>query len=453
MFLKKKVKNSEINHGPHKKAGGKWKKFLLGFLILLFVVLASYVAYVYATGKKIFDNGNLTASPFFKKIAGESYSLRGEGDGRINVLFLGMGGASHPGGQLTDSIMVLSIDPKNKTMAMLSIPRDLYIPVPGTKYSRKINEIYKIGEDKKKGSGGEFAKEAVGKILDLPIHYYVTVDFYGFKKLIDEVGGIDINVEKALYDSRYPADDMIHYQIVNIKAGQQHMDGATALKYARSRESSSDFDRAARQQQVISALRQKIFDKGFLANPKKILDLVNIVGDHVRTDFSTDEISAMAKLVKELDFSKTVSKVLTNASDGELVSDSSTGTYTLLPKGGNWETIQRIAHEILTDPDLVDENARIEVSNCTKTSGLAGKLADSLRSYNYNVVAIVTGLSATKTVIYDYSNGTKPVTISFLEKRLNVKAQKMARPSTASNIDISIQIGADYKGFSKEPSS
>lgn len=453
MFLKK---NKNLNRSEAKKPKKLWKRILWGVLITILIVITSYVAYIYASGKRIFDTGNLTASPFFKKLSGQQYSLKGEGDGRINVLFLGMGGVNHPGGQLTDSIMIMSIDPDNKTMAMLSIPRDLYVPVPGTNYSRKINEIYKFGEDKKKGSGGDFAKETIGKILDLPIHYYITVDFYGFKKLIDEVGGIDVNVETAINDPLYPADDMIHYEPFKIKAGTQHLDGTTALKYSRSRHGSAtgDVDRAGRQQKVIAALRQKIFDKGYLTNPKKIMDIVNIIGDHVRTDFTTDEITAMAKLTKELDFGKTISKVLSYATDGELVSDtSSTGQSIFRPRTGNWEQIQRIAHELFTDPNLIKEDAKIEVVNGSGTAGLAGKLAETLKSYNYTVVSIITGKASSKTAIYDYTNGSKSVTIDFLQKRLKVSAQKITRPANANNIDISIQLGSDYKGFAKDPSN
>lgn len=453
MFLKRKNKEKDREITKIKKPMKRWKKIMLMIVLALFVVLTSYVAYLYASGKKIFDTGNLTASPFFKRISGEEYTLKGEGDGRINILIMGMGGESHPGGQLTDSIMVVSINPDDKTMAMLSIPRDLYVPITGTKTSKKINEVYKTGEDVKEGTGGEFAKETIGKILDLPMHYYVTVDFYGFKKLIDEVGGIDVYVEKAIYDPLYPAQDMKGYEPFKIKAGQQHLDGATALKYARSRETSSDFDRAARQQKVLQALREKVSDKGYLVNPKNIVDLIKIVSEHVRTDFSIDEISALSKLVNDIDYSKTVSKVLSNSTNGELVADSSSGTYRLLPKGGNWEIVQKVAHEIFTDPDLKKENAQIEVANGSKTSGLAGKLAETLKSYNYSIVSIVTGKATAKTTINDYTNGAKPITIEFLENRLGVKATKVSRPSNSTDIDISITIGEDYKGFTKEPTS
>lgn len=451
MFLKKTKKT--IKENREKKPIKKWKRVLLIVFLVLFIIIAALAAYVYATGYKIFDSGNLTASPFFKKISGQDYKLKGEGDGRINVVMLGMGGANHPGGTLTDSIMVLSLNPEEKSFAMLSIPRDLYVPIPGTKYSRKINEIYKIGEDKKDGSGGEFAKEAIGAVLDLPIHYYVTVDFYGFVKVVDSVGGLVVDVDKALYDPLFPDDDMKGYNPFYVKAGSQKMNGTTALKYARSRQTSSDFDRAARQQKVIEALRDKLSESGYLTNPKNLISLLNIVSDHLRTDFTPDEVVALAGLVKEMDFSKTVSKVLSNGQDGELVSDSSSGTYVLLPKGGEWSIIQRVAHEIFTDPDLKKESAKIEVVNGTSIAGQAGKLADTLTSYNYNVVSIVTGDATKKTTIIDYSSGKNPITLSFLEKRLGVKAISKGSDNSKVSADISIIIGEDYKGFSKELST
>lgn len=451
MFIKRKIEKTCMAK-KEKKPIKRWKRILIGIFLSFLIFVVSVVAYVYATGYKIFDAGSLTASPFFKKIAGKEYSLRGEGDGRINIMLLGMGGVDHPGGTLTDSIMVLSINPDDKSFAMLSIPRDLAVPIPKTKYSKKINEVYKIGESRKKGSGGEFAKETIGAVLDLPMHYYVTVDFYGFVKIIDSLGGVEIEVEKALYDPLFPDDKMKGYEPFYVKAGTQQMNGTTALKYARSRQTSSDFDRASRQQKVIEAVRDKLSQKGYLSNPKNIINLFNIVSDHLRTDFSPDEITALADLIKDLDFSKTISKVLSNGEDGELVSDSSSGSYLLLPKGGDWSVVQRAAHQIFSDPELKKESAKIEVINGTNITGQAGKLAETLADYSYVVVSINTGSASTKTKIIDYSNGKNPTTISFLEKRLGVKSTK-SQKTDGTVADISIIIGEDYKGFNKELSS
>jgi len=448
IFFKKK-KNQNENE-PKKKSKTKrgWRIFWI-ILSVLGIVGISYIGFLYASGNKVFDPKSLTQSPFFKSSKNTS-ALRGEGDGRINILLLGMGGANHPGGTLTDTIMVISIDPNDKSLAMLSIPRDLYVPIAGTKQSSKINEVYSIGEKEKAGNGPVLLKETVGNILDLPIHYYVVVDFYGFVKFVDQIGGVDVLVDKNLYDPYFPDANMQGYDPFYIKAGQQHLDGAVALKYARSRETTSDFDRAARQQKIIAAVKEKCLTANFLANPKKILDVVQIVGDHVRTDFTASEIIALADLAKQIDSSKTISKVLTSATDGELVSDSSSGTYYLMPKDKSWEQIRAIAHEIFTDPNLRQENAKIEVLNASSTAGLGSKLAQNLKSYNYNVVSIKTAdKKQTKTEIIDYTNGQKSVTLNFLKNRLNTSVTKKTQAD--SSVDITIIIGDDYKGFSKSP--
>ena len=437
--------NEPVRNPKNKK---RWRVFWI-ILAILGIVSISYVGFLYASGKKVFDPKSLTQSPFFKS-KNTNASLRGEGDGRINILLLGMGGANHPGGTLTDTIMVLSIDPNDKSLAMLSIPRDLYVPIAGKKQSAKINEIYSIGEKEKAGNGPVLLKDTVGKILDLPIHYYVVADFYGFVKFVNEIGGVDVLVDKNLNDPYFPDANMLGYDPFYIKAGQQHLDGTTALKFARSRETTSDFDRAARQQKIIAAVKEKCLKANFFANPKNLLNIVQIVGNHVRTDLTASELTSLIEIIKQIDSSKTVSKVLTSATDGELVSDSSSGTFYLLPKDKSWEQIQRIAHEIFTDPNLRQENAKIEVLNASATAGLGGKLASALKSYNYNVVSIKTAdKKQVNTEIIDYTGGQKSVTLNFLKNRLSASIIK--KTQTDSNIDITIVIGDDYKGFTKNP--
>ncbi len=442
MFLKNKNKNSDGKPKRFfRKRGWKITFLVLGVIILLF---GAYVAYVYASGKRIFDPGSLMNSPFFKSIAGKDYELRGEGDGRINILFLGMGGANHPGGTLTDTIMVVSIDPENKNMAMMSIPRDIYYPVEEWK-TTKINELYQTGEKIDKGGGAKFAKEQIGELLDLPIHYYMVIDFYAFVEIIDELNGIDISVAKDLYDPEYPAENMIDYDPFYLKAGDHHLDGETALKYARSRKGTSggDFGRAARQQEVIQAVKEKAFKLGYLANPKNILDTIDVISEHVRTDFSPKEIYAFSDLLKGVDTSTIASKVLTNGADGELYS---CGNGIFCPINDDWGEIQRITHEIFQDPNLIQENAKIEVLNGTSIVGLATKLSKTLESYNYNVVNV--GNSENnyqKTVIFDYSKGEKKITLQFLQKRLDADIVK--KGSSDKDVDLRIIIGEDYQGF------
>jgi len=192
------------------------------------------------------QSGGLLGLPFLANRP-EVQQLQGEADGRVNILLIGMGGTGHKGGLLTDTIMVLSIKPEAKQAALLSIPRDLYVPIPGAG-SAKINSAHALGEQRETGTGPALAKSVVGTVLDLPIHYYIRVDFAGFTKLIDAVDGLDINVEKAIADPFYPDERTEGYAPFYLKAGPKHMDGKLALKYARSRETTSDFDRARRQQ-------------------------------------------------------------------------------------------------------------------------------------------------------------------------------------------------------------
>ncbi len=175
---------------------------------------------------------------------------------RVNLLLLGADKRPDETIYRTDTLIVVTLDPATKTAGMLSIPRDLWVPIPGYGESR-INQAFVLGEVKKyPGGGPALAMRTVQEFLGVPIHGYVLVDFDGLRKLIDQIGGIDVMVEKPIDDTQYPTDDY-GYQEVHIPAGLVHMDGDLALKYARVRHGSSDIDRGRRQQQVLMAARDK----------------------------------------------------------------------------------------------------------------------------------------------------------------------------------------------------
>ena len=421
------------------------KKLWIIISIIAFVLLASAGA-GYAYWRGIFTKNYSGSSPFFKKLAGDDdIQLKGEGDGRINILLLGQGGSKHPGGNLTDSIEVVSIDPENNTMVMLSVPRDLYVTSKSPSYAGKINAIYDLGNKQTKEGGGNLAKQTIGNILDLPIHYYACLDFAGFKKSIDAVGGIDVVVDKDIYDSRFPADDMIRYQIFKLKAGNQHLDGDTALKYARSRESTSDFDRSARQQKVMEAFKDKVSSSSTWSNPEKLISLISALGASVKTDLQTNEIKELIKILKKIEQGKVVTRVLDNGPSGLLVSDSSSGVFYLKPKTGNWKQVQQMAHEIFSDPYLSKEAANIRIINSSGANGVGQNWADALKKYGYNIVEVKTGeTKEKKSYIHDYSNGGKKYTIQFLSSRLKAEVIKKTKPSGAT-IDLELVIGEDNK--------
>ena len=147
---------------------------------------------------------------------------------------------------------------------MISLPRDLFVPIPGFDYSGKINTAFFVGEVKHyPGGGGALAKKTVGEFLGYPIDYYVKVNFDGFVQAVHAIGGIDVNVPKTINDDQYPTIDY-GYTTFHIDAGPQHLDGETALKYARTRHSDNDFQRDRRQQQVLLAIKDQVVKNGLL---------------------------------------------------------------------------------------------------------------------------------------------------------------------------------------------
>jgi len=463
-FFKRSAKLSSVNSTNAKKPFYRRKKWKVFFVVLgiFLICLTSFLAYIYATGSKIFENG-FGGSSLVRAIKGEK--LNGEADGRVNILLMGRGGENHPGGLLTDSLLIASIDVKNKKMALVSVPRDLYVPIENHGKD-KINAAFAYGykdylsdscKKKKQSdctddasiSGAQLTRETVSNVLGIPIQYHIMIDFEGFKQLVDKIGGIDIYVDKAIYDPLYPDKEMKGYDPFHIKAGQQHMNGEIALKYSRSRETTSDFDRSRRQQQVLSAIKDKTLKAGVLANPKTVLDLVTIVGNHLRTNFNPSELKALAEMINGIDQNAMITKVLSSASDSYLVSDSSSGTFYLKPKSGNFDEIQDMVKNIFSGDSQDKTVLKVEVLNASKTAGQASKLASELETNSqFNIVAIKTAQEKSKaTIIYDYSGGENKTAVSFLEKKYNAKVVQKTR-DTSDGVDISIIIGDDFSASS-----
>ncbi len=254
-------------------------------------------------------------------------------EGYTSFLLLGSGGAGHPGGALVDSIQVLVLKDSGEVF-MISLPRDLYLRVGRCGY-HKINTMFWCGE-RYYGNGGEFSKQLVSSVLGIPINYYVKMDFYGFRQLVDTLGGLDIDVEKNFNDSVVG---------LYLSKGWHHLDGETVLRYVRSRYTDSDFDRSRRQQQVILALKDKLLRTRIYLNPFKLYRIIKILSTHLRTDLSFNQTLHYLKRTQEFSFKQ--SYVIDNRKDGLLYSRYQNGAYVLLPSGGNFSKIQTKVRAIL----------------------------------------------------------------------------------------------------------
>ncbi len=214
-------------------------------------------------------------------------SMQKDLDGNINILLVWYGGAKHQWWFLADSIIVASFDPKEYSVSMISIPRDLVINSSG--YINRINTImaYSYNKNKNLDMAAQSLSNKISDITNLEIPYYALIDFNGFADLVDKIWGIDVYVPKKVYDSTYPGPNY-SYTIFSINSGQQHLDGTVALKYARSRHSSSDFSRSQRQQLIIKALIEKMTKQGLSIST--INNIYDTYKEYVHTNITLDEI-------------------------------------------------------------------------------------------------------------------------------------------------------------------
>ncbi len=431
-------KDSEPANKPKKLQGrlgrlGKTKFALKGFVVLFLVSIV--------TGGYLFGKGYLKARQIFKGGGGavalqenaDPSTLNGEGDGRVNLLLLGTGGEEHDNASfLTDTILLVSIDPIQKEAALLSIPRDFYTK---TEYgSMKINAVYKIArnahlnknpkdKDGSEKAGFDAVEQVVEKSMGVPIHYHAMVDFVGFKKAIDTVGGITINVKDPVSEVMWI--DGRSYTL-NVKKGQESFDGFRALAYARSRHTSprGDFDRSERQREMLIALKDKILSRSTLSNPIKLNQLLGDFGDHMRTNLSPSEMLRLREIGSEISGDKIQSISLVDPPNVLIASANVGGASAQIPKAGmnNYKEIHNFIRNKLKDGYLRNENATVSIFNGTNVTGLAARTAEELESYGYNISEVANSpiKDQVKTTVVDLRGGSKKYTKAYLEKRFGV---------------------------------
>lgn len=418
---KKKFKNPATSKRKLKRA----------LLVLIFLALLGggfMFAKTWLNARRVLPGGG--GSPALSDCEDLS-QLKREGDCRVNVMLLGKGGGTHEAPDLTDTIIVASIDPIHHEAALVSIPRDLYVKPEGAYGYTKINAVYAnakngaVSQGKSKKDAEKAGLNAIESTLesklDIPIHYYGMIDFKGFEKAIDTVGGVTIDVKQQLYDPTVAWENNWNPVIADV--GVQKFDGQRALLYARSRHGTgqSDFDRGRRQREVIVALKEKIFSAGTYSNPVKVSQLIDNFGSHIETNFSIDEIMKLYGIGKDMQSSKIKSIGLTDPPHDYLTTDNYYGQSVVVPKAGldNYAAIQKFIHKTLVDPRIRQENAEVMVLNGTSTPGFAKKKADILKSFGYRVTTVDDAPTKDyqQTVIVDLRDGDKKYTKHYLERR------------------------------------
>lgn len=286
------------------------KRWGTPFLIISTVILIGIAVLLVQTirftksAKKQFG---LTPVTIFQLVTDGEAMVKSD-NGRVNILLLGMGGGSHEGPDLTDTIIVISFQLTKKTLTLISIPRDIW----SDSLKDRINSAYHYGEVKKEGGGLVLSSIIIEDIVGIPIHYAMAVDFSQFESLIDYIGGIDITVPAAFTDTEYPiagkendecGGDITfrcRYQTLTFEKGLQHMDGGRSLMYVRSRHAEggdgNDFARGRRQQDVIIAVKTKILSLSPWYHPNMSVDLFQFFNKATKTDLTVGQLLALGKL-------------------------------------------------------------------------------------------------------------------------------------------------------------
>lgn len=363
---------------------------------------------------------------------------------RVNILLLGLDKRPDDQYSRSDTIIIASIDPVAKTVGIMSLPRDLRVTIPGHGLD-KINAAYVFGDaDKYPGGGVGLLKRTIYLNFGINVHYFAQVDFRGFEKVVDTFGGVTVDNPYPLKDDFYPTETN-GYVGIYFPAGLLHLDGKQALRYARTRHADNDFGRAARQQQVILALRQQAITRDL---PSRFFQLLDVLGASVRTDLSVQQAAALAKLGQGIPRENIKSYSLQDLVQD--YTDPDTGVDYLI---ADWTQVRQRVKQVvpnINDPaanaTLPDPAVRIAVRNGSQVPLFASRSVDRLRVAGFAGAMVdptsVPGRTL-ESVVYDY---TGKGTMAFLV------AKSLGLPETAvrdgggagpPNVDILVVLGED----------
>ncbi|MFP3852652.1 MAG: LCP family protein [Anaerolineales bacterium] len=377
-----------------------------------------------------------------------------DGSQRVTILLMGLDyrdWEQDEGPPRTDSMMLVTIDPVARTAGMLSIPRDLWVEIPGFEHNR-INTAYFLGESYNLPGGGPgLAMDTVENVLGVPIDYYAVIYFHTFEDIIDEIGGIDVLVQEDIKISPIGRTSLV------LTAKAHHLNGAEALAYARARKSEGgDFDRSQRQQQVALAIRDRILGVDMLPSLiRRAPELYNIASSGLRTNLTFDQMLRLGILALEIP-QENIDKGIIGPPDMVEFETLPTGAQVLRPLP---DKIRLLRDDIFTEASAITpaiqadspsqaaqlENARVAVLNGAGIEGIATTTADYLQEQGLNVVEIANAnrLDYAKSIIIDYTGN--PYTTRYLSELMGLsESQILSQPTPDNDVDVEVVLGADW---------
>ncbi len=373
---------------------------------------------------------------------------------QVNILALGYGGSENDAPYLTDTIMVVSIDPASKRVMEISLPRDTWVRInayqSGVANQEKINAAFEIPNMPKafgigplypqyqgKDGPGHLAEDTVGRLTGIQFDRYVAVDFKAFRDAVDTLGGITVHMDAPLDDCHYPDyhDGYLNHGVppgypcppgsgIHFPAGTYTVNGEQALEIARSRhasepEQASDFARAKRQQMILAAIRQKAMSIDALP---KVPTLMDQLQGEFQTDLTLNDITALYNFMRSVPngsighFAITDSNLLVSFGPGSAGSCGPSDQYVLCSEDPTYQMWHAIFSRVFVPTQVLGERAPVELVNATYSlSDLQDRTADVLRQLGLQVAGTARGQHSDRTVIYDESGGKYPQTVAWLQ--------------------------------------
>lgn len=449
------------------------RRVFLTILAIVFILVVLGLGKLLSVGSAVFSKERSIIAQLADVLFRRG-TLLGEGENRVNVLLVAIGGEGHQGENLSDTVIFVSLRPQEKDVALLSIPRDLYVRIPETELYARINAVHAYGENLRPGGGLHLLKKSVSEVTGQPVHYVARLDFKAFKRIVDEIGGIDITIPNGFYD---------YWHKISFPAGTEHMNGERALAYVRARfiegPEGGDFKRAERTQQVLLAMRKKVLSVQTAVDIRALAGILDALRENVATSFTLGGMKRLADLTRDLPDDRITSTVLTTGPDGLL-----TGTTEILggrpaavlrPRAGlsNYGEIHQLAADLFSRariapspaatsapaapspspsptpaaPTVADEHPTLEVRNGTNVQGLAARVAKDAEKKGFTIIAVGNASirNRAQTIVVDRTKREKPASLQVLLETLKV-AQAVQFPEAekpSADAHFVLFLGAD----------
>lgn len=403
----------------------------------------------------------------------QGIALPSDADGLTNILLLGVGDVDHDGPDLTDTMIVLSLDPKTDSAVLLSLPRDLLIDGQGREVGGRINAIY--ANEKRRlmiresmtASGASMQalhtlREQIGSTLAMEIHGVFKADFTAFTEMVDALGGVDIDVAESLTDYTYPlAEGKVG--LFHIEKGLQHFDGETALKYARSRHSTSDFDRSARQQRILSALGATVKGMSFIERLRLLPTMYQRLQAHILSTFTPGQFILLGQLGSTIQRDRILTMQLNFYTGGDTAEAAAgglvypappelyEGAAVLLPlslygQESNWKQIRTFTAFLVRYRSLLFQHPVVDIRSAGVQTIQAWRLRNEFLRYGFTALPLAKKPSASGSTLYSavyYKEEKFRPAATFTAQLLKLPVAQLLDDTGSGN--VMLLLGSDFK--------